>query len=97
MHFNVQTNRVNTMQVQAAAISIEGKQFVVALVQMELVTNAGEGDMAINTMEGRFGGAPVVLMAQREDTSPVYYGDEDLVRALRDIPIDRMPWKEYSI
>jgi len=85
------------MQVQAAAISLQGMQFVVVLVGMDLVTNAGEGDMAINTMEGKFGGAPVVLMAQREDTSPVYYGDENIVKALRDLPVAEMPWKEYSI
>jgi len=72
-------------------------QFVVVLVGMDLVTNAGEGDMAINTMEGKFGGAPVVLMAQREDTSPVYYGDQNIVKALRDLPVAEMPWKEYSI
>ena len=85
------------MQVQAAAISLQGMQFVVVLVGMDLVTNAGEGDMAINTMEGKFGGAPVVLMAQREDTSPVYYGDQNIVKALRDLPVAEMPWKEYSI
>lgn len=85
------------MEVQAAAISIQGMQFVVVLVKMDLVTNAGEGDMAISSMEASFGGTPVVLMAQREDTSPVYYGDEGMVKALRDIPIDEMPWKEYSV
>ena len=85
------------MQVQAAAISLQGMQFVVVLVGMDLVTNSGEGDMAINTMEGKFGGVPVVLMAQREDTSPVYYGDENIVKALRDLPVAEMPWKEYSI
>jgi hypothetical protein len=36
-------------------------------------------------------------MAQREDTSPVYYGNQDLVEALRDVPIDEMPWKSYSV
>lgn len=85
------------MEVQAAAISLQDMQFVVVLVKMDLVTNSGEGDMAINTMEGHFGGVPVVLMAQREDTSPVYYGDENIVKALGDLPVDQMPWKEYSI
>jgi hypothetical protein len=36
-------------------------------------------------------------MAQREDTSPVYYGDQELVSALEEIPVDEMPWKSYSI
>jgi hypothetical protein len=33
-------------------------------------------------MEGKFDGVPVVLMSQRDDTSPVYYGDVDLVKSL---------------
>lgn len=85
------------MEVQAAAISLAGKQFVVVLVGMDLVTHSGEGDMAIESMQSAFGGTPVVLMAQREDTSPVYYGEQDLVKALRDVPIDKMPWKTYPV
>jgi hypothetical protein len=53
--------------------------------------------MAIDTLQPKFGKAPVILMAQREDSSPVYYGDQDLVSALDDIPVDGMPWKAYSI
>jgi hypothetical protein len=44
-----------------------------------------------------FGGVPVLLMAQNDKGSPTYYGDRDLVRSLADIPIERMPWKEYSV
>ena len=85
------------MKVEAAAISLQGVNFLVVLVNMDLVTHSGEGDMAIETMQSKFGNAPVILMAQREDSSPVYYGDEALVQALRDIPVDEMPWKSYSI
>ena len=85
------------MDVQAAAISLQDKNFVIVLVGMEMVTNAGEADMAIDTLQPKFGNVPVILMAQRGDTSPVYYGEQDLVAALGDIPIDEMPWKSYSI
>lgn len=85
------------MDVQAAAISLQDSNFVIVLLSMDVVTNSGEADMAIDTLQPKFGDAPVILMAQREDTSPVYYGDQDLVKALRDIPIDEMPWKTYSI
>jgi len=85
------------MDVQAAAISLQSNNFVVVLVGMDIVTNSGEGDMAIDTLQGKFSNVPVILMAQREDTSPVYYGDQDLVKALRDVPVDEMPWKSYSI
>ena len=85
------------MKIQAAAISIEGVNLVIALVGMELVKNPGEADMAIGSIQPSFGGVPVVLMAQKEDGTPVYYGDEELVRSLAFVPVDEMPWKEYSI
>ncbi len=85
------------MEVQAAAISLHGLNFVIVLVGMDMVTNPGEADMAIDSLEPKFSNATVVLMAQREDTSPVYYGDQDLVALLGDLPVDKMPWKTYSI
>jgi hypothetical protein len=85
------------MKVQAAAISLAGTQFVVTLVGIDLIENHGEADMAISSLSGNFGGVPVVLMAQREDSSPVYYGDADLVEMLRDVPVAKMPWKEYPV
>lgn len=84
------------MKIQAAAISLDGEDFAVVLVPMTLVNAPGEADMAIETLQPAFGGAPVVLMAQRDDGSPNYYGDEHLVRALEGVPLDEMPWKEYS-
>jgi hypothetical protein len=83
------------MNIQAAAISIAGRQFVVALVNMDLIRTPGEADLAIDSLQPTFGGVPVVLMAQSENGSPNYYGDRDLVELLEDVPIDKMPWKEY--
>ena len=85
------------MTVQAAAISLQNREFVVALVPLHLVQSAGEADMAIDDLQPRFGGAPVVLMAQKDDGTPTYYGDSQLVEMLADVPIDKMPWKEYPI
>ena len=85
------------MDVQAAAISLQGQNFVIVLVGMDMVTSSGEADMLIDTIQPKFGNAPVILMAQREDSSPVYYGDQNLVSALGDLPVDEMPWKTYSI
>lgn len=85
------------MKVQAAAISLQGRNFVVAVVAMDLVQSAGEADMAIDGMQPSFGGVPVLLMAQKDDGTPVYYGDQELVQLLADVPVDKMPWKEYSV
>jgi len=85
------------MEVQAAAISLKGNNFVVVLVGMEMVTQSGEADMMIDTLQPKFSNVPVILMAQREDSSPVYYGEQDLVAMLRDIAVDDMPWKTYPV
>jgi len=85
------------MEVQAAAISVQGNNFVVVLVGMEMVTQSGEADMMIDTLESKFNNVPVILMAQRDDASPVYYGEQDLVAMLRDIAVDDMPWKSYMV
>ena len=67
------------------------------MVVIDLVNTPGEADMAIERISPSFAGVPVVLMAQKENGTPVYYGDEDLVRSLADVPIDKMPWREYSV
>lgn len=85
------------MNIQAAAISLHNAQFVVAVVGMDLVNDPGEADMAIDSLQGKFGGVRVVLMAQTESGSPRYYGEEILVESLRGLPLEEMPWKTYTI
>ena len=85
------------MIIQGATLTSQGVDFAIALVGMELVNSHGEADMAIESISPTFGGVPVVLMAQKEDGSPVYYGDDDLVRSLMGMSIEHMPWKEYSV
>ena len=84
------------MKVQGAALSIAGRNFVVVLVKPELL-DGGEGDMAIETLQGGFGEVPVVLLAQGEDGAPRYYGAEDLVTLLRGVPLEKMPFREYEV
>lgn len=83
--------------VQAAAISLAGIRFAVVAVGQDLVRSPGEADMAIDDLRPRFGGVPVVLMAQNDDGSPAYYGDRELVQLLSGVPLDKMPWTEYRI
>lgn len=85
------------MQVQAAAISIAGNRFVVVVVDLGLVQSSGEADMALDRLSDGFGGVPVVLMGQRENGTPVYYGDPELVESLREVPLEQMPFKTYNV
>lgn len=84
------------MKVQAAALSIGGNNFVVVLTSQDMLAS-GEADMAIETLQGGFGGVPVVLLAQLENGTPRYYGDRDLVELLRGVAVEKMPFKEYSV
>ena len=90
-------SRKHPVKMQAAAISLRGHRFVVVVSPLTLVASSGEADMAIDDLQPYFGGVPVVLMAQKDDGSPCYYGDSQLVELLAGIPIDKMPWKEYPV
>jgi hypothetical protein len=83
--------------IQAAAVSLQGERFLVVVTSRSLVTSPGEADMAIDDLQQQFGGVPVVLMAQRDDGLPSYYGARRLVDLLSDVPLERMPWKEYPL
>jgi len=85
------------MKVQAAALCVTGRNFVVVVTTEELVGNHGEADMAIETLSQGFGGAPVVLLAQLPNGTPRYYGARDLVELLRGMPVEKMPFKEYNV
>lgn len=85
------------MKVQGAAISLAGQQFAVVVVEIDLIQRPGEADMAIDSMQPAFGGVPVILMAQNDKGSPTYYGDQSIATLLADVPLEKMPWKEYTI
>src|SRR5688572_1019798 len=82
-------------KVTAAAISMAGMKFVVVLVDLTTASGPGEADLVIADMQARFG-VPVVLMGQEEDGTPVYYGSEDVKERVAAVPVDRLPWREYS-
>jgi hypothetical protein len=82
--------------VTAAAISMAGAKFLVVLVGLTTASGPGEADLLIADLQRRFG-VPIVLMGQEEDGTPVYYGNEDLKELLAAVPVDRMPWKEYTL
>ncbi len=85
------------MEIQAAAISLAARNIVVVLAPLTLVDNPGEADLTIDTLQPKFGDVPVVLMAQKQDGTPRYYGEQDIVELLADVPVDKMPWREYAV
>lgn len=84
-------------EVQAAAVSIQGRRMLVVLVPLELVHSAGEADMLVADLRPRFGNVDMLLMGQDDDGAPHCHGDAALVRLLADVPIHEMPWKSYPV
>lgn len=85
-------------KVIAAAISVGGQQLFVVAAQLALVRDAFEADRVINELSERLGGIPILLMGQNEeDGAPAYYGDSQLVDLVAPLPLEKMPWKEYSL
>jgi hypothetical protein len=85
-----------SQKVTAAAISMAEMKFVVVLVDLTTASGPGEADLVVADMQSRFG-VPVVLMGQEEDGTPVFYGSEDLKDRVAAVPVNRLPWKEYSL
>lgn len=94
---NTDGSRSTMRKVTAAAISRQGQSFVIVLVGLSVASVPGEADLVIADLQPRFGGVPVILMGQEDDGTPVYYGRGDLTSLLDDIPVDRLPWKEYPL
>jgi hypothetical protein len=42
-------------------------------------------------------GVPVVLMAQDGLGRPTFYGRQDIARFLSGVPLNAIPWREYTI
>lgn len=84
-------------EIQVAAISLQGVRMVVVLVSLQLVESPGEARLLLNDLSSRFGGAAPVLMGQRADGSPCYYGDPELVDLLAGVPVEKMPWRAYRL
>jgi hypothetical protein len=82
---------------QAAAISLAGRRMMVVLAHLDLVQSPGEAEMLIADLRPRFGGIDIVLMGQDEEGTPHYHGNADLLLLLAGVPVDRMPWKTYTL
>jgi hypothetical protein len=40
---------------------------------------------------------PVVLMSQDGSGRPTYFGRPDIARFLANVPVNSIPWKQYTI
>ncbi|HAR94357.1 MAG TPA: hypothetical protein DCR97_00090 [Deltaproteobacteria bacterium] len=86
------------MRVHGAKIKEQGVTFAVVIVKSQVLNNRPEADKLIQSAQTfLFPGVPVVLMAQDSSGKPTYYGRSDLSKFLASVPLNAIPWKEYSL
>ncbi len=86
------------MQFQGAVIKEQGITFAVVIVKPHILNNHSEANQLISSFQQSvFGSIPVVLMAQNSRGIPTYYGRRDIANFLSRVPLQAIPWKEYTI
>lgn len=85
------------MQFQGALVMEQGVKFAVVTVKRNVLDNRTRANETISTLSPVFGSVPVVLMGQDSHGTPSYYGRGDIVRFLSRIPIQSIPWRQYSL
>ncbi len=80
-----------------AVIREQGVSFALAVVKRSVVDSPSHRDQALSQFAQVFSGLPTVLMAQDAGGRARYYGREDLVGFLKDVPLEAIPWHTYTV
>lgn len=84
------------MRVQGAVIREQGQTFAVVVVKPHVVQSRTAASEAIAGLTPVFG-VPVVLMAHDGRGRQTFYGRPDIARFMSDVPLNAIPWREYTI
>ena len=85
------------MTFQGAVIQEQGITFAVVIVKKYVIDSSAEANQTIAAFQPVFPGLPVVLMAQDYQGTPTYYGRQDIARFLASVPLEAIPWKQYTV
>lgn len=85
------------MKFQGALVKEQGVTFGIVVVKPHVLSNSSEA----NSMRGfgmrTFGPVPIILMAQNARGVPTYSGRRDIVNYLVRVPMQAIPWREYTL
>ena len=85
------------MQVEAALVKEQGLTFAVVVVKRHVTGSPLTARDAIAGYASYWPGVPVVLMSQGGDGTPTFYGRPDIVRFLKDVPVEALPWGQWQL
>lgn len=85
------------MKFQGALITEQRITFAIVIVKYHILNSPSERDKSIQLFQPFFPGVPLILMAQDARKRPHYYGRKDIVKFLSKVPMEAIPWKEYTV
>jgi hypothetical protein len=85
------------MRFQGALVKEQGVTFGIVIVKPHVLQNESESNSMRAFGNRAFGLVPIVLMAQNSRGVPTYSGRRDIVRFLARVPLNCIPWREYTV
>jgi hypothetical protein len=85
------------MKFQGALVKEQGVTFGVVVVKRHVLANKAECERMRRDFAPVLGGVPIILMAQDTRGVPTYHGRPDIVEFLANVPLEAIPWKEYTL
>ncbi|SCG85240.1 hypothetical protein [Methanobacterium congolense] len=82
---------------QGALIREQGVEFAIVIVKMHVLNSSSRAQDAILAFQRFFPGKPVILMAQDSRGIPKYYGRNDIVNFMANVPIEAVQWQEFTV
>lgn len=83
------------MIIEGAIIKEQGVTFGIMIVKPHVLNDITLRDDIVTQASQVFGGIPTILMAQQHSGAN-YYGREDLVRFMSNVPLAAVPWQRYQ-
>lgn len=85
------------MKFQGALIKEQGVTFGIVIVKPHVLQSESESTAMRAFGKRAFGFVPIILMAQNSRGVPTYSGRRDIVQFLAKVPLQCIPWREYSV
>lgn len=85
------------MKFQGALIKEQNVTFGIVIVKPRVLDNSSEAASMRTFGVRAFGPVPIVLMAQNARGIPTYSGRRDIVNFLAKVPLQAIPWREYTL
>ncbi len=71
--------------------------FAIVRVEPDVLENKEEAIRTVQSLLPKFGGLPVVLVAEQDGEPPKYFARPDLMKYLMDFHLPSVEWQGYEI